>query len=53
MIWATDSRMIPIPGFGTVQQVRENVAAIKFGPMSEDIVQQVQEVVAERVPTTE
>lgn len=52
-IWAIDSRMIPISGFRTIQQVRENVAAIEFDPMSEDVVQQVLEIVAERMPTVE
>lgn len=52
-IWVIDCRMIPIPDFRTIQKVRENVAAMEFGPMSEEVVQQVQEIVAERMPTAE
>lgn len=49
-IWAADPRMIPIPGFKTVKQVQENAAAMDFGPLSEEQVRQVQEIVAERMP---
>lgn len=33
-IWARDERTIPIPGFRTEAQVRENVGAIALGPLS-------------------
>lgn len=49
-VWALDARMIPIPGFKTVQQVEENAAAAEFGPLSEDEMARVQEIVAERMP---
>jgi aryl-alcohol dehydrogenase-like predicted oxidoreductase len=45
-IWALDERMIPIPGFKTVEQVRENVAAMDFGPLSPEELEQVQGIVA-------
>lgn len=44
-IWALDARMIPIPGFKTVQQVKENAAAMEFGPLSRVDLRQVQEIV--------
>ncbi len=50
-IWALDPRMIPIPGFKTVEQVQQNAGAMEFGPLSEDELQKVQEIVAERQPT--
>lgn len=34
-IWALDERMVPIPGFKTVQQVQENAASLQLGPLSE------------------
>lgn len=34
-IWALDERMVPIPGFKTVHQVKENAGAMAFGPLSE------------------
>lgn len=49
-IWALDPRMIPIPGFKNVKQVEENAAAAEFGPLSEDELAQVHEIVGERMP---
>jgi aryl-alcohol dehydrogenase-like predicted oxidoreductase len=45
-IWALDERMIPIPGFKSVQQVTENAGALEFGPLSEEQVKEIQEIVA-------
>ena len=50
-IWALDPRMVPIPGFKSVEQVRQNAGAMEFGPLGEDEFRQVQEIVAERLPT--
>jgi aryl-alcohol dehydrogenase-like predicted oxidoreductase len=33
-LWARSEKTIPIPGFRTVAQVEENVAAMEFGPLS-------------------
>jgi aryl-alcohol dehydrogenase-like predicted oxidoreductase len=40
-LWARSERTIPIPGFKTVKQVQENCAALNFGPLT---AQQMQEV---------
>ena len=40
-IWARSEKTVPIPGFRTVAQVRENAEAMAFGPLS---VQQMQEI---------
>jgi aryl-alcohol dehydrogenase-like predicted oxidoreductase len=45
-IWGLDERMVPIPGFKTVQQVQDNAGALTFGPLSQEEVRQVQEIVA-------
>jgi aryl-alcohol dehydrogenase-like predicted oxidoreductase len=45
-IWAMDERMIPIPGFKSVQQVLDNAGAMKFGPLTPDLFVQIQAVVA-------
>jgi aryl-alcohol dehydrogenase-like predicted oxidoreductase len=45
-IWGLDERMVPIPGFKTVQQVRDNAGALDFGPLNPEQVSQVQEIVA-------
>ncbi len=33
-IWGRSERTVPIPGFKTVAQVKENAAAMQFGPLS-------------------
>jgi len=48
-IWALDERMIPIPGFRSVEQVRQNAEAMEFGPLSQSEVGRVQKIVAERL----
>jgi len=35
-IWARSEATTPIPGFKTVEQVRENAGALRFGPLSSD-----------------
>jgi aryl-alcohol dehydrogenase-like predicted oxidoreductase len=44
-IWALDERMVPIPGFKSVQQVTENAGAMEFGPLTESQVKEVQRIV--------
>ena len=43
-IWALDERMVPIPGFKTVQQVEENAGALELGPLSQEQMQQINEI---------
>jgi aryl-alcohol dehydrogenase-like predicted oxidoreductase len=43
-IWARSDKTIPIPGFKSVEQVEENVAAIDFGPLSDEQMQQIDEL---------
>ncbi len=40
-IWARSARTVPIPGFRTVAQVRENVAALVAGPLSAEQLREV------------
>lgn len=44
-IWALDERMVPIPGFKSVQQVTENAGAVLAGPLSESQVKEIQTIV--------
>jgi aryl-alcohol dehydrogenase-like predicted oxidoreductase len=46
-IWALDERMVPIPGFKTVEQVEENIGTMELGPLSEEQVREIQ-VILER-----
>jgi aryl-alcohol dehydrogenase-like predicted oxidoreductase len=46
-IWALDPHMIPIPGFKTMEQVKDNAGAMDFGPLTEGELQQVREIVAD------
>ncbi|MBV8351792.1 MAG: aldo/keto reductase [Verrucomicrobia bacterium] len=43
-IWARSPQTIPIPGFRTVKQVEENVAALRLGPLTEDEIRQIAEL---------
>jgi aryl-alcohol dehydrogenase-like predicted oxidoreductase len=45
-IWALDDRMVPIPGFKSVQQVRENAGAMDFGPLTDAQVKDIQSIVS-------
>jgi aryl-alcohol dehydrogenase-like predicted oxidoreductase len=45
-IWALDDRMVPIPGFKSVQQVKDNAGAMEFGPLTEAQVTEIQAIVA-------
>jgi len=43
-IWTRHPRTIPIPGFRNVAQVRENIAAMEFGLLSEEQMQKIEEI---------
>ena len=49
-IWALDERMIPIPGFKSVAQVKQNAAAMSFGPLTPDELNQIQAIVDDHRP---
>jgi aryl-alcohol dehydrogenase-like predicted oxidoreductase len=44
-IWALDARMVPIPGFKSAQQVKDNAGALEFGPLTEAQVREIQTMV--------
>lgn len=50
-IWARSERTIPIPGFKTVAQVEENTRALEFGPLREEQMRQIDEIL-HREPIT-
>jgi aryl-alcohol dehydrogenase-like predicted oxidoreductase len=43
-IWARSEKTIPIPGIRTLAQAAENAGAIRFGPLSSDQMQQIDEL---------
>jgi aryl-alcohol dehydrogenase-like predicted oxidoreductase len=43
-IWALDKRMVPIPGFKTVQQVEENSGTMQLGPLIEEQMEQIAKI---------
>lgn len=45
-IWARSGNTIPIPGYTRLQQVEDNVAAMKFGPLSAEQMRQIDAVLA-------
>ena len=44
-IWARSPQTVPIPGFRSVEQVEENVGALKFGPLDASQVEAIDELV--------
>jgi hypothetical protein len=45
-IWTRSPQTIPIPGFRTVKQVEENVAALQFGPLSDEALREIASLLA-------
>jgi aryl-alcohol dehydrogenase-like predicted oxidoreductase len=43
-LWAKSDVTIPIPGFKTVDQVRENAGAMEHGPLSDEQMRQIDEI---------
>ena len=43
-IWTRSDRTIPIPGFKTMAQVRENIQAMEFGLLSKEQMQKIDEI---------
>ena len=50
-LWAKKERLIPIPGFRNEAQVKENAAAMDFGPLTETQYQQIEEITGRAVLT--
>lgn len=48
-IWTRSDRTIPIPGFKTVAQVKENITAMEFGLLSKEQMKKIDEIY-ERTP---
>jgi aryl-alcohol dehydrogenase-like predicted oxidoreductase len=46
-LWARSPVTVPIPGFKTVAQVEENVAALEKGPLGEDQMREIERILAE------
>jgi aryl-alcohol dehydrogenase-like predicted oxidoreductase len=42
--WARSPLTIPIPGFRTVKQVEENAGALEFGPLTQDQMRQISNI---------
>jgi aryl-alcohol dehydrogenase-like predicted oxidoreductase len=47
-IWGRSDCTIPIPGFKTVAQVKENCAAMQFGPLSDDQMREIDTLLGRR-----
>ena len=43
-IWARSPQTLPIPGFRTVEQVKENCKAMQFGPLTEGQMQEINSI---------
>ncbi len=51
-IWARSRNTLPIPGFRTVTQVKENCAALRFGPLTPAQMEEVERILG-RVKSTD
>jgi aryl-alcohol dehydrogenase-like predicted oxidoreductase len=40
-LWAYSTKTLPIPGFRTVTQVKENSTAMQFGPLTKDQMEEI------------
>jgi aryl-alcohol dehydrogenase-like predicted oxidoreductase len=40
-LWAFDENLVPIPGFKTVAQVKENVSAMQFGALPQEVMLEI------------
>ncbi len=47
-VWARSDKTIPIPGFKTIKQVEENIQAMEFGPLNEDQMREIDDILGER-----
>ena len=45
-LWAFHPNLIPIPGFKTVAQVEENLGALRFGPLTADVMREIEQRLA-------
>ena len=45
-IWAQSERTIPIPGFKTVAQVKENAKAMEYGPLGAEQVEEIERLLS-------
>jgi aryl-alcohol dehydrogenase-like predicted oxidoreductase len=52
-LWARSERIIPIPGFKTVAQVRENIGALQYGPLGEAQMRAIADLVASSLSADE
>jgi aryl-alcohol dehydrogenase-like predicted oxidoreductase len=43
-IWTRSERTIPIPGFKTIEQVKENIQAMEFGLLSKEQMRKIDEI---------
>jgi aryl-alcohol dehydrogenase-like predicted oxidoreductase len=45
-LWGRSAKTIPIPGFKTVAQVKENCAAMQFGPLTADQMKEIDRILS-------
>ena len=43
-LWARTPQTLPIPGFRTVEQVEENAAAMAFGPLTAEQMNEIESI---------
>jgi aryl-alcohol dehydrogenase-like predicted oxidoreductase len=43
-IWARSGKTVPIPGFKTAKQVKENASALDYGPLTNGQMLEIQKI---------
>ena len=46
-LWARSPQTVPIPGFRTAEQVQENCVALDYGALSDDLMQEIAQVLGQ------
>jgi aryl-alcohol dehydrogenase-like predicted oxidoreductase len=41
-LWVRSENTLPIPGFKTIKQIEENAAAVSFGPLTQEQMNQIE-----------
>lgn len=51
-LWAKSNRALPLPGARTVTQMQDNAGALTFGPLTENVVEEIEDLI-QREPGVE
>lgn len=47
-VWARSPKAIPIPGFKTLRQIEENAGALRYGPLTDEQMREIESLLAQQ-----